>query len=36
MPGQRPEGTLDPSGYVKGWAVEQAARILRSEQRRSP
>jgi thiamine biosynthesis lipoprotein len=22
------EGTLDPSGYVKGWAVEQAARIL--------
>ena len=23
-----PEGELDPSGYVKGWAVEQAARIL--------
>ena len=24
----RPDGTLDPSGYVKGWAVEQAVRIL--------
>jgi thiamine biosynthesis lipoprotein len=24
----RPDGGLDPSGYVKGWAVEQAARIL--------
>ena len=24
----RPDGNLDPSGYVKGWAVEQAARIL--------
>ena len=23
-----PTGTLDPSGYVKGWAVERAARIL--------
>jgi FAD:protein FMN transferase len=23
-----PGGTLDPSGYVKGWAVERAARIL--------
>jgi len=23
-----PAGTLDPSGYVKGWAVEQAARII--------
>lgn len=22
------DGNLDPSGYVKGWAVEQAARIL--------
>jgi thiamine biosynthesis lipoprotein len=25
-----PDGSLDPSGYVKGWAVEQAARILSS------
>lgn len=24
----RPDGRLDPSGYVKGWAVEQVARIL--------
>lgn len=24
----RPDGNLDPSGYVKGWAVGQAARIL--------
>ena len=24
----RPDGRLDPSGYVKGWAIEQAARIL--------
>jgi len=24
----RPDGKLDPSGYVKGWAVERAARIL--------
>jgi thiamine biosynthesis lipoprotein len=24
----RPDTGLDPSGYVKGWAVEQAARIL--------
>lgn len=24
----RPDRGLDPSGYVKGWAVEQAARIL--------
>ena len=24
----RPDGGLNPSGYVKGWAVEQAARIL--------
>jgi FAD:protein FMN transferase len=23
-----PAGTLDPSGYVKGWAVEEAARII--------
>ena len=23
-----PAGTLDPSGYVKGWAVERAARII--------
>jgi FAD:protein FMN transferase len=23
-----PAGSLDPSGYVKGWAVERAARIL--------
>src|SRR5215469_12519245 len=23
-----PTGTLDPSGYVKGWAVEHAAAIL--------
>jgi len=23
-----PRGTLDPSGYVKGWAVERAARII--------
>ncbi|MFJ4680970.1 MULTISPECIES: FAD:protein FMN transferase [unclassified Kitasatospora] len=25
----RPGGRLDPSGYVKGWAVEEAARTLR-------
>jgi thiamine biosynthesis lipoprotein len=25
----RPAGRLDPSGYVKGWAVEEASRILR-------
>ena len=24
----RPDGDLDPSGYVKGWAIERAARIL--------
>lgn len=24
----RPDGRLDPSGYVKGWAVEAAARVL--------
>lgn len=24
----RPDGTLDPSGYVKGWAVERAAAII--------
>jgi FAD:protein FMN transferase len=24
----RPDGQLDPSGYVKGWAIEQAAEIL--------
>lgn len=24
----RPEGDLDPSGYVKGWAVERAASLL--------
>jgi thiamine biosynthesis lipoprotein len=24
----RPDGALDPSGYVKGWAVYRAARIL--------
>ncbi|MFV9672960.1 MAG: FAD:protein FMN transferase [Acidimicrobiia bacterium] len=24
----RPDGGLDPSGYVKGWAVEAAARVL--------
>src|SRR5579859_2187376 len=23
-----PDGTLDPSGYVKGWAVEHAAAML--------
>ncbi|MFJ9949760.1 FAD:protein FMN transferase [Kitasatospora sp. NPDC091207] len=26
----RPGGRLDPSGWVKGWAVEEAARILRA------
>ena len=26
----RPAGWLDPSGYVKGWAIEQASDILRS------
>ncbi|MEY9969102.1 thiamine biosynthesis lipoprotein [Streptacidiphilus sp. MAP12-16] len=26
----RPAGTLDPSGVVKGWAVERAATILRA------
>ncbi|MFJ1754449.1 FAD:protein FMN transferase [Kitasatospora sp. NPDC088391] len=25
----RPGGRLDPSGYVKGWAVEEASRLLR-------
>uniref|UniRef100_UPI00069FB9EB FAD:protein FMN transferase n=1 Tax=Kitasatospora sp. MY 5-36 TaxID=1678027 RepID=UPI00069FB9EB len=27
---ERPGGRLDPSGWVKGWAVEQAAGLLRS------
>ncbi|MGW7583813.1 FAD:protein FMN transferase [Kitasatospora sp. NPDC054768] len=27
---ERPGGRLDPSGWVKGWAVEQAADLLRS------
>ena len=26
--GHRPDGRLDPSGFVKGWAVEEAARHL--------
>ncbi|WP_406210760.1 FAD:protein FMN transferase [Kitasatospora sp. NBC_01560] len=26
----RPDGRLDPSGWVKGWAVEEAARLLRA------
>ncbi len=26
--GARPDGRLDPSGFVKGWAVEEAARHL--------
>jgi thiamine biosynthesis lipoprotein len=26
--GHRPDGSPDPSGLVKGWAVEQAARVL--------
>ncbi|ROR38470.1 thiamine biosynthesis lipoprotein [Kitasatospora cineracea] len=26
----RPGGRLDPSGYVKGWAVEEASRALRA------
>src|ERR1051325_7893824 len=25
------DGRLDPSGYVKGWAAEQAAAVLRSQ-----
>ncbi len=25
---RRPDGTLDPAGFVKGWAVERAGRIL--------
>jgi thiamine biosynthesis lipoprotein len=28
--GHRPDGRLDPSGYVKGWAVEEAAWLLDS------
>ncbi|MFI6111059.1 FAD:protein FMN transferase [Kitasatospora sp. NPDC051164] len=27
---ERPGGRLDPSGWVKGWAVEEAAALLRS------
>ncbi|MFE7190301.1 FAD:protein FMN transferase [Kitasatospora sp. NPDC057541] len=27
----RPGGRLDPSGWVKGWAVEEAARMLRRD-----
>ncbi|MEU4119149.1 FAD:protein FMN transferase [Kitasatospora sp. NPDC028055] len=27
---ERPGGRLDPSGWVKGWAVEEAARLLRA------
>jgi thiamine biosynthesis lipoprotein len=27
----RPHGLLDPSGYVKGWAVERASEILREQ-----
>nr|WP_095875399.1 FAD:protein FMN transferase [Streptomyces sp. TLI_235] len=27
---ERPGGRLDPSGWVKGWAVEEAARMLRA------
>ncbi|MFE4974750.1 FAD:protein FMN transferase [Kitasatospora sp. NPDC056651] len=27
---ERPGGRLDPSGWVKGWAVERAAELLRS------
>ena len=26
--GHRPDGGLDPSGYVKGWAVDEAADVL--------
>lgn len=26
---RRPDGTLDPSGIVKGWAIRNAARLLR-------
>jgi len=26
--GHRPDGALDPSGYVKGWAVDEAAELL--------
>lgn len=26
----RPGGTLDPSGYVKGWAIERASELLRA------
>ncbi len=26
--GHRPDGRLDPSGYVKGWAVDEAADLL--------
>ena len=28
--GFRADGRLDPSGYVKGWAIDEAARILRA------
>ncbi len=28
--GHRPDGSLDPSGYVKGWAIEGSAEILRA------
>ncbi len=27
---RRPDGTIDPSGIVKGWAIRNAARLLRS------
>lgn len=27
---ERPGGRLDPSGWVKGWAIEEAARLLRA------
>jgi thiamine biosynthesis lipoprotein len=26
--GHRPDGSLDPSGYVKGWAIDEAADLL--------
>lgn len=26
---RRPDGTLDPAGFVKGWAAERAGRVLR-------
>ena len=28
---ERPDGQLDPSGLVKGWAIQQAADLLRSK-----